>query len=749
MKRYHSKSQLKQKQLLLNLILWLIASCSSGVYAIEKAVLEEIIVTARKTEENLQEVPISVTAFSSTDIEARGLADMEDIALSVPNVSFSRNLGIAVLSVRGITDEDLLVTSDPLVGVYVDGVYISRLQGGFLEMVDAERIEVLKGPQGTLFGKNTVGGAVSIISKTPQGDGNGYLKAAGGEDGHFSLQGSYDIGITDDLSLKLSGLHKRRNCLVRRESDNACLDDEDVKVFRAYANYQFSDDFRAALILDGSWDDSHSQVMGVTVVEPSGLFTGIYEGARALDPALPAYAPVGLDDPFVTDGNGPTDDKIRSYGVSLQLEWQFLDNLTLRSISAYRDFESINYIEFDNFRETMFQNDGLATLSETFSQELIFEGVVFDERLNLQAGLYYFNEDAKNDSKIRLPVNFFGGWNQFITSEVDSISGFGHLSYELTDRLRLSGGVRYTSENRDFSAVGDFVSLPAGNQSFQPLVSDSDTWTAWSPKATLDFNLNEDILVYATWSKGFRSGGFNGNTVTSDPDLNRYDPEFVTNYEIGLKSTLWGNRVIFNAAVYFMEYKDKQFSFQLAQANDVPIAVRDNAARAELLGTEMDLKVALTEKLKLEAGFAYNDAEYTKLREGALGLRISLDSPFQYAPETTANFGLQYTEPNFAGIGEASFRVDAAYKSRIFFNTVPAEINDPLLGSSNSQDGYAKVNARITLAPDETNWTLTLYAHNLTDKIITEFNLGIPGSGFDRASYGQPREIGVEVRYDF
>ena len=749
MRLYYIEPQIKQRRLLLNLVLWIMATCSAGVHADEKVVLEEITVTARKVEESLQDVPISVTAFSSADIEARGLADLEDIALSVPNVSFSRNLGIAVLSVRGITDEDLLVTSDPLVGMYVDGVYISRLQGGFLEMMDAERIEVLKGPQGTLFGKNTVGGAISIISKTPQGDSSGHLKAAGGEDEHFNLQGSYDFSITDDLSLRLSGLYKRRDCLVRRESDSACLDDEDVKVFRVYANYQLGDNFRAALILDGSWDDSHSQVMGVTVVEPSGLFTGIYEGARALDPTLPAYAPVGLDDPFVTDGNGPTDDKIRSYGVSLQLEWQFFDNLTLRSTSAYRDFESTNYIEFDNFRETMFQNDGLTTLSETFSQELIFQGVAFDDRLNWQAGVYYFNEDAKNDSKIRLPVNFFGGWNQFITSEVDSISGFGHLSYDLTDRLRLSGGVRYTSENRDFSAVGDFAGLPAGNQLFQPLVSDSDTWTAWSPKVTLDFNLNEDILVYATWSKGFRSGGFNGNTVTSDPDFNRYDPEFVTNYEIGLKSKFWEQRVIFNAAVYFMEYKDKQFSFQLAQANEVPIAVRDNAAGAELLGTEMDLKVALTEKLKLEAGFAYNHTEYTKLRDGALGLRISLDSPFQYAPETTTNLGLQYTEPDFAGVGEASFRVDAAYKSRVFFNTVPAEINDPLLGPSNFQDGYAKVNARVTLAPHDTNWTMALYAHNLTDKIITEFNLGIPGSGFDRASYGQPREVGVEVRYNF
>ena len=751
MKSYNLKSQLKQKQLLLKLILWLIASYSFGVYANEKALLEEITVTARKTEENLQEVPISLTAFSSSDIEARRLADLEDIALNVPNVNFARNLGQAVISIRGIADDELLVTSDPLVGVYVDGVYVARQQGALLEMVDAERIEVLKGPQGTLFGKNTLGGAVSIISKKPQGEGDGYVKVTAGEDDRVNFQGSYDFGLTDDLSLKVSSLYKTRDCLTRRVNDNACMDDEDVKLFRAYANYEPSDDFNAALIVDGSWDDSHAQVYGVNVVEPTGLFILFYDSARADDPSLPAYNPVGVGEPYIVEGNGRTDDDIRSLGASLKLEWKVSDDLTIRSISAYRDLESKAYIHFDAFRETVFQNEPFRTTSEQFSQELILEGIAFDDRLNWLAGMYYFREDASSTSSLRLPVTFAtGGWNQFINSEVDSAAGFGHLSYDLTDRIRVSAGIRYTSEKREFDARGELLATPGQNTFVSP-VSSEGTFTAWTPKGTIDYMLTDDVMLYGSVSRGFRSGGFNGNTSTTNKNFLRFDPEFALNYEFGFKSTLWDQRVIFNTALYFTDYTDKQFSYALAQADGPPVSVRGNAAEAELLGVEAELKIALTEKLRVEAAFAYNDAEYTKLRDDALGLRVSLDSPFHYSPKYSGNVGIQFTEPDFAGIGDASFRVDTAYKSRVYFDPEVSGHEDPECAPFNSQEEYAKVNARITFVPHNTNWTLAAYGHNLTDKIIIERGLCFPvgGGGFDLTAYGQPREIGVEVRYDF
>ena len=747
--------QMNQKRLTLIFIFVVMALCNISANANEKSAgiaLEEITVTARKVEENLQDVPISITAFSSADIEARGLTDLEDIALHVPNVNFARNLGQAVVSIRGFGDDDVLVTSDPLVGVYIDGVYIARQQGAMLEMVDAERIEVLKGPQGTLFGKNTMGGAISIISKKPRGEGDGYVKVTAGEDERVNFQGSYDFGLTDDLSLMVSALYKNRDCLTRRVNDNACMDDEDVKLVRAYANYEPSDAFSASLILDGTWDDSHSQIYGVNAIDTAGIFVFLYDLARVGDPTLPPYAPVGVGKPFVVEGNGPTDDDIRSLGASLQLEWEISDKLTVRSISAYRDHDSKANIEFDSFRETVFNNEGLRTTSDTFSQELILEGVAFDDRVDWLAGFYYFDEDASSENPLRVAVTFLGGgFTQYIDSNVESISGFGHISYDLAERIRLSGGVRYTSEKRSFGARGDFVGAPGQNGFLSPVTGD-DTFTAWTPKVALDYRFTDDVLLYGSASRGFRSGGFNGNTSTADPRFLSYEPELAWSYEVGFKSTLLEQRVLFNAAVYYIDYTDRQFSFALAQPNAPPITVRGNAAEAELIGVETELKIALTDKLRIDAAFAYNDAEYTKLRDDALGLRVSLESPFLYAPKYTGNIGIQYTEPNFAGLGKASFRVDTNYKSRIFFNSEVSELNDPICGPLNSQSPYAKVNARITFVPHNSNWTLGFYGHNLTDKIIFERALCIPvpvGGGFDLPSYGQPREIGVEVQYDF
>ena len=710
--------------------------------------LEEIVVTSRRTEESIQDVPISITAYSSADIEARRLADIEDIALNTPNVHFTRNLGLAIVAIRGFSDDEVVATADPLVGIYVDGVYVPRMQGALLEMVQAERVEVLKGPQGVFFGKNTVGGAINIVSQQPQGDGGGYVQGTAGTDGRLNFQASFDFGLSDDLSLMLTGMHKSRDCLLRRVNDNACVDNEDINLYRAYANYQPSDDFRAGLILSGTYDDSHSQVFGMTEIEePTGLFVNLYNGHRETDPTLPPFEPVGLGQPYVAEGNSPTEDLVRTETTSIQLEWALSEDVSLRSTSAYTDFESQAYIEFDVFRETVFHNEPNITLSKALSQELILDGRALEGRLNWLAGLYYFHEEAETTTNLRLTPNFAtGGWSQFIDSEVDSLGGFGHLTLDFADRWSLSGGARYISEDRSFSARGDLFADPGGNGFLAP-VSNEDTWSDWTPRVSLKFAPSDDTTIYGAISEGFRSGGFHGNTTVADPLLVRYDPEKVTNYEIGLK-TSWSDRATLSSAAYFMDYTDKQFLYILATGG-VPISVRGNAAAAEILGLEADLTIAVTDNLRVDAGFAVNRPEYTALREDALGIRLSLDSPFMYTPERTANLGVQYTEPSFAGRGEASLRFDANYKSRIYFNTVVEEIEHPSCGTYNSQDPVTKINARAHFSPHGSEWNFTLYGHNITNEIIWERNLCIPGTGWDTASYGQPREVGVEVRFDF
>ena len=709
---------------------------------------EEIVVTARRKEESIQEVPISITAFSSDEIEARRLADIEDIALNSANVHFSRNLGLAFVAIRGFSDDEVVATADPLVGIYVDGVYVPRLQGALMEMVQAERVEVLKGPQGVFFGKNTVGGAINIVSQRPTGQGGGYLQATAGSDGRLNFQASTDFALTENTSLMLTGMFKRRDCLLRRVNDDACVDDEDVKSFRAYADYQPNDDFRAALILNATYDDSHSQVYGMNVIEdPPGLFVSFYNIHREANPTLPPFEPVGVGKPFVAEGDTPTEDEIKTESASLQLQWALSDSLDLRATSAFTDFESQAYVEFDAFRETVFQHEPLITLSKSYSQELILDGQALQGRLAWLAGLYFFSEEAETINYLPLTPSFAaGGWVQYIESEVESLGVFGHATLDLSDRLSLALGARYTTDDRSFSARGDLLIGPGENGFLAP-TSNQDTWDAFTPKVSLNFHPSENLMLYGSVSEGFRSGGFHGNTTVANADAARYDPEEVINYEVGIKYS-WGRRAVFNSAVYFMDYTEKQILYILA-TGDVPISVRGNAAAAELLGIEADLTLAVTDNLRVDASFAYNDPEYTKLRPDALGVRISLDSPFMYTPKGTANLGIEYTLADLVGKGEARLRVDANYKSRIYFNSVKAELEHPVCGRYNSQDPTTKFNASFRFKPHGSDMTFTLYGHNITDEIIWERNLCIPGTGWDLANYGQPREVGFEVRFDF
>ena len=712
--------------------------------------LEEIIVTARKTAENLQDVPISINAFSSEDILAKGIGDLQDIELYATNVTINNSFGQTTVAIRGLTDSEHFVTSDPLVGIYIDGVYVARPQGALVDLVDLERIEVLKGPQGTLFGKNTVGGAISIISKVPQGEGEGYINAVVGTDGRMNVQGYYDFALGESLSASVSAVNKNRDCLIDRVNDGACQGDEDLKAFRTYMRYQPSDELTVDFIVDASWNNSHTKPTGVSYVDPNGLFPFLFNlgspSGEVYDDTIP-----GLGQPYVTGGDAPTDDYVRSRGVSGHIAWDINENLAFYSISSYRDLTSKAGIDFDGSELTVFQNRRIDTHSEQFSQEFRLEGLLFDDRLVWNAGLYYFSEDASSEQTIdRLVI--IRGIRPFTDSEVDALAGFAHVSYNLTERLRISGGARYTSEEREFSGGGDFVGDPPNSFGFAPFISGKDGWKAWSPKITLDYRVMNGVLVYGTVSKGFRSGGFNGqSTGTTNPNLFSYDPEFVTNYELGVKSSFWDQRAILNATVYFMDYKDKQFAFQTVddQNAGAVVAIRDNAAAAEVQGIEVDLKVALTEYLTLEAGFAYNDAEYTKIRPGTQN--VSLESPFLYAPKRTGVFGIEYADPDFAGIGEFSIRAHASYKSRIYFQGDLAYLDDPIFERFNYQDDYTIVNVRLSFIPHAfDNLSLSLYGKNLTDKIIKENNAGIPILGFDIAStYGEPREVGLDIRYSF
>ena len=348
----------------------------------ESAVIEEIIVTARKKEEVLQRVPVSVTALSGVDLEERSVADLQEVSRFAPNL-YIAPIGTAspdqaTIFVRGIGNGDTLTTTDPGVGIYVDGVYYGRAQGGIMDIVDLDRIEVLRGPQGTLFGKNTTGGAISIVSNPPDDDLSGNVDLTFGNLKRLDVKGSMNLSIVEDvLSARLSMASKNRDCLFNRLSDGACYGDEDSKSYRAFLHYTPAENFVANLILDGTDRDTHILPSRNIVFNETGTlvhaFNNAVEAGLIPGPQLRNdIYPHNSDDPYVTDGNLPTEAATDVFGVSAHLQWN-LGSVTLHSITAYREIESYSSENTDSSTAD-FGEVFIGNTAEQFTQELRIDG---------------------------------------------------------------------------------------------------------------------------------------------------------------------------------------------------------------------------------------------------------------------------------------------------------------------------------------------------------------------------------------
>jgi len=710
------------------------------------AELEEIVVVARKREENLQDVPISISAFSAEALEARGAEDLVDVGRFVPNVNIGEvGSGRAHLTIRGIGNTDAYVTTDPAVGVYVDGVYLARAQGNLLDLLDLERVEVLRGPQGTLFGKNAIGGAINIVSKAPQGDGSGRLTITAGENERIDLAGAVDIGLGNDLAVRLSGISKNRGCLVRRVSDNGCFGDENSNALRAFARYAPGGKFTADVILDYTNRSSGPAWGGLLYANPGSFILSTHNmlvASGAIVDVPFVVDAIGVGNPDVTDGNVSLENSLEVFGASAHLRWDVTDHISLHSISAYRTLDDRFTWDFDSSPASIFHNEPTTTESEQFSQEIRLDGATVDNRLSWTTGLYYFYEDSTTDETIKFSV--FPGFTSVARSKVDSAGAFAHLSYAIADGVRLSGGVRYIYEKKRFEAQSNFVTAPPGVFDRLAPLSKSDNWEDLSPKIGVDVDVTDDVLVYASYSNGFRSGGFNGRTTIANEQS--YDPESLDSYEVGFKSQLFDNKVRLNAAAFYLKYADRQFSAQRSDPDTgALIIILDNAAEARVLGGEAELTIAPTANLLANLTVGYNDSKFTRVEPGTTS--VTLDSPFTDAPAWTVSGGIQYTTPIDGWGGELTIRADAVYKSRTYFTAVAAEID--AFRDFVSQPGYVLVNSRITYTTRDDDWSISLYARNITDKRYRNISFRNEFFGLAPALYGDPREIGISLTRNF
>ncbi len=742
---------------------------------------ESIYVTARKREEDVQKIPISITVFDESAIEERSLKDLSDIADFTPNLDFSVTGGFsdqtheATVYIRGVGQIDTAVFSDPAVGIYVDGVYLARAQGAVLDLFDVARVEVLRGPQGTLFGKNSTGGALSLITQKPASTRQVRLEATAGEFDRIDGRLSLDLPLGDKALSKLSLMSSNRDGFSRSLTTGRRYHDDQRNAARLALSFLPSDrlavDFSAETVQQQ--DNGGNQILlGLTATPILEFYNNARAGA-GLAPYDERWVTPNLRDSYNT---GPSFIDGDILGTSLRWTWTARD-LAVTSITAFRSVEYSTFGEGDG-SPLIVAVRAVEQDHEQWSQEIQLAGTAAGDRLTWVAGGIYFREQPREDSNQFLLVDLFtalelapgpvyappgvpdflcnpgppppglpcfgGPGNPFnfaffvddtglfqgIDLDTTSYALFGEGTFDLNDRLSATFGLRYTRDDKEFTYRQRQTFMPPSD------LFASDQWDAWTPRFSLAYQAKPDLLLYLSASRGFKSGGFNGRPQQRAV-LDPFDPETVWTYEVGFKSGNYGRGLTLNGAAFYSDYKDIQFAAAL-DVGGVPVFVTQNAGSAEILGFELEAVAQPFTGLTLSGAVGYNDNEFTELDPGVpAGLDQSGVLP--KSPEWTLNASVQYAfEAN--KLGDVIARADWSYRDDVF--------NDVQNTPAVRQEAYDLLNARILIAPSE-RWELALFGTNLTDEAYLE-------TGFDTGAFGpivgipaRPREWGASVQLTF
>jgi iron complex outermembrane receptor protein len=644
------------------------------------AMMEKIQVTARKRQENLEDAPISITAFSGNALEARGIENISDVGSITPNLTYQNNpqaggsSSVATVYIRGVGQRDFLGTIDNGVGFYIDGVYIARTVGATVDLLDVDRVEVLRGPQGTLFGRNNVGGAVALYSKKPTDYFEGYVDATIGTDSLAKLKVSVNGALTDHLFGNFSALRSTQNGYVNRPAGGD-LGDDDTLAFRTGLLWEASDDVEINLTLDYSTESENGPAFTLTDAGTTvpGSFAGFYnnalQGASCSSPGgLTSTNPICYNNQYVSEGENlgtaPTYSDTDAWGANIRATWDINENLQFKSITAYRDL----YAEFAK------DSDGSPLKvvhffdsfeASQFTQELQLSGNTEDDKLKWIAGFFYFDEEGNNRNILDFAIANFDSDNDFTTT---STAIFAQGTYSLTEKLELTLGVRYTDEEKTFDPVQVVISSNIGlapGTPILPLGLNERSTNEVTPLVNLSYKATDELMVYSTYSEGFRSGGYVQRIFPPLTVVPEFGPEFVEAYEVGFKYDSNDLPFTVNAAGFFMDYTDIQVRTQ----NPGFIGFFEaNVGNAEISGFELESKLAFADTWFVEAAVGYTKAEYTSIDvELPLVAVVTTDSKFDHVPEWSASVSLakDFELPNNSLL---TARLSANYHTEYFNN---------------------------------------------------------------------------------
>lgn len=672
--------------------------------------IDEVLVTAEKREVNVQRTAVSVAAYTSQHLERSVIEDIYDIGLQTPGLIVNQEI-VGKIYIRGIGTENLTIGGDPGVPVHVDGVYLARTSAANLDLYDVERVEVLRGPQGTLYGRNATGGSINIISKAPTNDFYARLDAQYGNHDRFRIGGTLSGPIIEDKVLfRASFVKSDRDGFTPNLFNGEDLDDEDLVMGRMRLKFLVSDDVTFDLIGEFSLDDSKPAPF--KQLEFSPLFEGLL---GAFDP--PGLRPVSQDSPVTQEQD--------QWGVTGILNWD-LGSTVLTSVSAFRSTEFMAQFDGDAV-DILFQNFSDTSDSEQFSQEIRLASDGWD-RFDWMIGAYYFHDDAM--TSIFIPIPGFGfDILHNADMKTDAFAFFGQVTYRATDRLSFTVGLRYSNEDKEASQFSDFGFMPP---LMQDLNEDSDALT---PRFAIEFFASEDVLLYASVTRGFKSGGFTFNGFQSN-----FRPEFVWAYEGGVKSQFLDGRLQANVSAFYYDYTDLQVSKLQNQAG-----VITNAADATIYGGELEVIVQPWEYFSLNAGLAYLHAEFDQFltedpSNPALGEIDLAGNRLTRSPRFTANLGAEFIYP-VSNLGEISLRADYQYQSKSFFT--------PFNRALSQQDSFDLFNARLAFRSASEQWQIAVFVKNAFNE---EYFLNILESAVEAGKpegfLASPRTYGVQVIFE-
>jgi iron complex outermembrane recepter protein len=725
--------------------------------------LEEIVVSARRREENVQDVPISIVALGSEQLELRGIQQLSDLSLQVPNIVLMGG------GATGETSGNFHMRGIPGIATYVDGVWQSSDAGLMtMSVVEVERVEVLRGPQGTLFGKNSTGGAIQYVTKLPANEFGAKIELTGGEYDRRDVVASVDVPIADNLVTKLTGAQLYRDGFITSRTTGRKFGDIDDRLFRGDFLWTPSDDVTFRFIAESSDLDRNGSArtleeIRLTNARPRAFNTAGYPFTNLTHVSgFPGGVVGEWETMSDVENDGYVSDLMR---VTIDGEIDLTDNIVFKTITGYRDIEDRVYTDWDAAEITLIEDDRWRE-NDQLTQEFQIQHTIND-RIGYVAGFYYWNEYSATRT-FRWTFTEFrtgqlsqqavfaaqpgftftpGNSDNFVGAETSGQAIFGEVNIALSDRLDLTVGVRFNDEEiESYTIAPTQVLLPAlpdtepvgdvfaGNKQTVGTANFSST----TPRVSITYDWLDNVMVYASYAEGFGAGGINVNPVLG---VVPYGPEELSNYEIGMRSDWLDGNLRLNATAFDSKWEGIQLSQAPPDPNNpglsIPNPIIVNAAGADASGVEIETNWSVGEAWRIDASMALLDTAYTNPGDAT---QIQLNTPFAYAPERSYSVGVQHT---------ASLASSGRLITRLDYGWMDDYERSREIRFQATQEAFGLLNLRLAYEPPAQNWRLSVFGTNLTDEKY--LNSGMVSGAFsvDAATVGRPREVGASLQLFF